>query len=266
VYRIYEPGCKHKLKGLAAKAKIAKAETCSEEINWRLHMTNRYKYLLPLALCGALALAACGTAQKDWTSASTENTLSGYQAFLDKHPKDEHAQEAQTRIVALQDEAAWTTAQSGNSSPSYEAYLQAEPTGTHAQAARDEITGFDRANAWKTAQSDGSVAALQAFLQKYPQGSEADQARQKLAAIQSGYRAELGRYRNERAAQRKRSELQSRFSKMLVEIDVVAPDSANKEFRVVSGLMDRQDASSACTSLKRDHQPCEVVKADQGQG
>jgi hypothetical protein len=229
-------------------------------------MKNRYKYVLPLALYGAFALTACGTAQRDWTNASTENTLSGYQAFLDKHPKEEHAQEAQTRIAALQDEAAWTTAQGGDSSDSYQAYLQAEPNGTHTQAARDELTEFDRANAWKTAQSDGSAAALQAFLQKYPQGSEADQAKQKLAAIQSDYRAELGSFHSDRAAQRKRSELQSRFSKTLVEIDVVAPDSANKAFRVMSGLMDRQDANSACTSLKRDHQPCEVVKVDQGQG
>ena len=104
-------------------------------------MNNRYKYLLALALCGALALAACGTAQKDWTNASTENTVSGYQAFLDKHPKDEHAQEAQTRIAALQDDEAWKTAQSGNSSASYQAYLQAEPNGTHAQAARDAMSG-----------------------------------------------------------------------------------------------------------------------------
>jgi outer membrane protein assembly factor BamD (BamD/ComL family) len=229
-------------------------------------MKNRYKYLLPLALCGALALTACGTAQRDWTSAITENTASGYQAFLDKHPTDEHAQEAQSRIAALQDEAAWKTAQGGNSSDSYQAYLQAEPNGIHAQTARDELTGFDRANAWKTAQSDGSATALQAFLQKYPQGPEADQARQKLTAIHSDYRAELGSFHSDRAAQRKRSELQSRFSKMLAEIDVVAPDSASKEFRVMSGLMDRQDANSACTSLKRDHQPCEVVKVDQGQG
>ena len=229
-------------------------------------MKHRYRYLLAFPLCGALALAACGTAKKDWMNATTDNTLSGYQAFLEKHPKDEHAQEAQTRIAALQDEAAWKTAQGGNSQDSYQAYLQSEPNGAHVQAARDKMAGFDRANAWKTAQSGGSAAALQAFLQKYPQGPEADQARQKLAAIQSDYRAELGHYHNERAAQRKRSELQSRFSKVLVEIDVVAPDSSNKEFRVMSGLMDRQDANSACTSLKRDHQSCEVVKADQGQG
>ncbi len=229
-------------------------------------MTSWYRCLLPLALCGALGLAACGMAQKDWTNASTENTLSGYQAFLDKHPQDEHALEARTRIAALQDGTAWKTAQAGNSPDSYQAYLQAEPSGTHVQAARDVLVGLERANAWKTAQSDGSAAALQAFLQKYPQGPEADQARQKLALIQSGYRAELGSFHSERAAQRKLSQLQSRFSKTLAEIDVVAPDSANKEFRVMSGLMDRQDANAACSSLKRDHQPCEVVKADQGQG
>lgn len=227
-------------------------------------MKNRHKYLIPLALCGALALTACGTAQKDWTNASTENTVSGYQAFLDKHPKDEHAQEAQTRIASLQDEAAWKTAQGGNSQTSYQAYLQAEPSGIHAPAARDQMAGFDRANAWRTAQSDGSPAAMQAFLQKYPQGTEADQARQKLAAID--YRAELGHFHNERIAQRKRTELQSRFSKVLPEIDVVTPNSTSKDFRVMSGLMDRQAADSACTSLKRDHQPCEVVKADQEQG
>ncbi len=229
-------------------------------------MNSRYRCLPPLALCGALVLTACGTAQKDWSTASMANTAAGYQAFLSKHPQDEHAGEARTRISALQDNSAWQTAQRGNSRESYQAYLQAEPNGTHAQAARDEVTGFDRADAWKTAQSAGSTAALQAFLQKYPQGPEADQARQKLAAIQSDYRAELGSFHNERAAQRKRSQLQSRFSKVLVEIDVVAPDSANKEFRVMSGLMDRHDANSACMSLKRDHQPCEVVKADQGQG
>jgi hypothetical protein len=228
-------------------------------------MKSWYKCLPPLALCGALALTACSTAQKDWADASAQNTVASYQAFYDKHPNDEHAKEAQTRIAALQDDAAWKTAQDGNSSSSYQAYLQAEPNGTHAQAARDAMTGLERESAWKTAQSDGSMTALQAFLQKYPQGSEADQARQKVAAMQSEFRAELGHYRNEPAARHKRMELESKFSKVLPEIDVVPPDSSNKEFRVMSGLLDRHDADSACSSLKREHQPCEVVKADQGQ-
>jgi hypothetical protein len=228
-------------------------------------MTN-HRYLLPLTLGAALALAACNSAPQDWANASSANTVAAYQAFYDKHPKDEHAAEAQRRIAALQDDAAWKTAQDGNSAASYQAYLQSQPDGSHAQAAHDAITGLARASAWTSAQADGSATALQAFLQQYPQGPEADQARQKLAAIQSDYRAQLGSFHNERAAQRKRSELQSKFSKTLTEIDVVAPDSSNKQFRVMSGLMDRQDATAACTSLKRDHQSCEVVKADQGHG
>ena len=226
---------------------------------------NRYKYLLPLALCGALAMTACSTANKDWANASAQNTVAAYQSFLDKHAGDQHAQEARNRIAALQDESAWATAYSANSPDSYQQYLQAEPNGTHAQAARDQITSMERANAWKTAQSDGSATALQAFLQKYPQGAEADQARQKLAALNSDYRAELGTFHDKRAAERKRAELQSRFSSVLKEVEVLSPDSSNKRYRVMSGLMDRHDADSACASLKRDHQTCEVVKADQRQ-
>jgi len=227
-------------------------------------MMNRYKFLLPLTLYVALAVSACSSADKDWANASAENTVAAYQSFLDKHAGDPRAQEARTHIATLQDDSAWQTAQNGNSLDSYQQYLQAEPNGTHAQAARDQITGLERANAWKSAQSDGSATALQAFLQKYPQGPEADQARQKLAALYS-YRAELGTFHNERAAKRKREQLQSRFSSVLKEIDVLSPDASNKRYRVMSGLMDRHDAESACVSLKRNHQACEVIKADQQQ-
>lgn len=228
-------------------------------------MLNRYKYLLPMALCGVLALAACSSVNKDWANASAQNTVAAYQSFLDKHAGDQHAQEARNRIAALQDDSDWQTAQNGNSLDSYQQYLQAEPNGTHAQAARDEITSMERANAWKTAQSDGSAPALQAFLQKYPQGAEAELARQKLAALHSDYRAELGAYHDKRAAEHKRSEMQSRFSGILKEVEVLSPDSSDPRYRVMSGLMDRQAADSACASLKRDHQTCEVVKADQRQ-
>ncbi len=227
-------------------------------------MMNRYKYLLPLALCGTLAMTACSSVNKDWAKASAENTIAAYKSFLNKHAGgDPHTEEARARIAALQDNSAWKTAESGNSLDSYRQYLQDVPNGTHAQAARDRITEMERAIAWKTAQS--SPTDLQAFLQKYPQGPEADQARQKLMALNSDYRAELGIFHNEDAAKRKRSELQSRFSSVLKEVDVLSPDPSNKRYRVMSGLMDRHDAQSVCASLKRNHQTCEVVKADQQQ-
>lgn len=230
-------------------------------------MINRYKYLLPLALCGVLAMTACSSANKDWAKASADNTIAAYQSFLEKHASDEHAQEARTRIAALQDDSAWKVAQGGNSLDSYRQYLhrQGEPNGIHLQEARDQLTALERANAWKTAQTDGSAAALQAFLQKYPQGPEADQAWQKLMALNSDYRAELGAFHDQRAAEHKRADLQSRFGKVLKEIEVLSPNSLNKPYRVMSGLMDRHDADSACASLRQDHQTCEVVKADQVQ-
>lgn len=225
---------------------------------------NGHKYLLPLAICSVLAISACSSANQDWTTARAQNTVSSYQTFLSKHAGDQHASDAQTRIAALQDASAWTKAQSGNSLDSYRQYLQTEPNGTHSQAARDQVAGLERASAWKSAQSDGSAAALQAFVQKYPQGPEADQARQKLATLSANYRAELGTFRDERTAKRRRSQLQSQFSAVLKEVDVVSPDSSNKRYRVMSGLMDHHDVDLACASLKRDHQSCEIVSAKQG--
>ncbi len=226
---------------------------------------NGNKYLLPLLACGMLAMTACGTADKDWANASTQNTVTGYQTFLDKHAGDQRAQEARTRIATLQDDSAWKTAQDGNSVDSYKQYIQERPDGTHVQAARDQIAGLERANAWKVAQADGSASSLQAFLQKYPQGTEADQAKQKLAALHADYRAELGVFHDEHAADHKKSELQARFSSVLKEVDVLSPDTSNKRYRVMSGLMDRHDADSVCVSLKRDHQTCEVIKTNQAQ-
>jgi len=257
----------HAQAGLVADGLPSRGERLAErKVTGGLKMIKHHKYLLPLALCGALAMTACDSSTKDWANASAANTVAAYQSFLDKHPGGAHAQEAKAFMLQLMDDSAWKTAQAGNSLDSYRQYLQAEPNGTHAQTAREQITVFEQVDAWKTAKSDGSAAALQAFLQKYPQGAEAEQAREKLAALHSDYRAELGAFRDKRAADRKRSELQSRFSSVLKEVEVLSPGSSDKRYRVMSGLMDRHDAASACESLKRDHQSCEVVKADQQSG
>ena len=84
-------------------------------------MMKRHGY--PLSICGALAIAACSSANKDWESASAENTLFGYQTFLDRHPSDQHAEEARISMAALQDDSDWIRAQNGNSLGSYQQYL-----------------------------------------------------------------------------------------------------------------------------------------------
>jgi hypothetical protein len=120
----------------------------------------RNEYLLPLALCGALALSACSSANKDWATATAQNTAAAYQSFLSQHAGDPHAQEARLRIAALQDDSTWKSAQAGNSLDGYQQYLQSEPNGAHAQAARDQITALHRESAWQTARSQGTATAL----------------------------------------------------------------------------------------------------------
>jgi hypothetical protein len=229
-------------------------------------MMNRSKYWAPTALCAALATAACGSGAQDWENARAVNTITAYQTFIEQHPNDARIEDAHINIALLQDQSAWKTAQNGNSLDSYREYLQSMPTGTHAEAARDQVTGLERADAWKAARSGGTSSAIQVFLQKYPQGPEADQARQTLAMLAGEYRTKLGAARDARAAEQVSADVRSQFGAVLKEVDVLVPDSSNKQYRVMSGRMDRQAAEAVCASLKRNHHSCEVVKADQQQG
>ena len=107
-------------------------------------MNNHHEFLPVLALCGALAVTACSSVNKDWADASAANTVAAYQSFVDKHAGDPHAQDAKAYILALQDDAAWKTAQTNNSLDSLRQYLQSEPNGSHAQTAREQIAVLER--------------------------------------------------------------------------------------------------------------------------
>ncbi len=222
-------------------------------------MKTRSKIALISAFGGAaFGLGACHSATGDWSQASKQNTVAAYQNFVAAHPKDTHASEAQALILQLQDDNAWTEAQHAGTTTSYQSYLQQYPTGSHAVAARDTMTSIDRAAEWKTVQDSGSAASLQAFLQKYPTGSEADQAKAKLKEI-TGYRVRLASEPSDSAAQHRLTQLKARFGGQLQDL-VVTPDAAKKSFFIESGGTTEQAAKSACDSVKRAHQTCQVVQ------
>ncbi|HMK85764.1 MAG TPA: hypothetical protein VK437_07385 [Steroidobacteraceae bacterium] len=212
-----------------------------------------------IASC-AVALAACSSAQSEWSKAAAANTIPAYQHFLAKYPNDVHAIDAQSRIVSLQDDQVWTKAQVASSIQGYQEYLKTEPNGAHAQAARDEVTTRERDAAWNTAQAAGTAQALQDFLQKYPTGSEADQAREKLKTL-AGYLAQLATAHSQHAADRKRDALAKRFTKAVPQVQVLAPDANDREYRITSAPMSEHDADAACASLKHDGQSCKVIQA-----
>jgi hypothetical protein len=215
--------------------------------------------VLSLVVVGTLL--ACSSPEAEWKKADALGTVAAYQKFVTDHPTDSHAAQASGRILALQDDAAWADAQKTNTSDSYKQYVQTQPNGAHVADARDRMTGFERADAWKAAQVGATAATLQAFLQKYPQGTEADQARaqlQKLSAEQ--YRVQLAAFRAKGEAEHLRTRLQARYGSVLHEVVVVPATASDKLNRVSSKPMSQEDAQSACATLKKAKQHCEVVK------
>jgi hypothetical protein len=147
------------------------------------HFVRMNMRLIPAVVCIGAALTACNTAESDWQQATARNTMTAYQAFLQKHADSEHAENARGRILALQDDQAWTAARAANSIAAYQDYLKAESGGVHVGEAKYQITALQRADAWKALQNDASAASLQAFLLKYPQGLESNEARARLKEL-----------------------------------------------------------------------------------
>ncbi len=212
-----------------------------------------------IALAASGLLLACSSTESDWQKATAVNTPASYQQFLQQHPTGPHADEAKSRMQQLGDAQAWMAAQDANSAAGYQQYLQKEPNGAHVQEAREQLAAFDRAEDWRTAKTADTAAAMQGFLQKYPQGPEADQARAELQKL-SGYVADLGAFRSQKAAEAARARLEKRYSSVLHSVQVVPPSGSEKEHLVTSGPMSEADATAACTQLKKSHQHCEVVK------
>lgn len=217
--------------------------------------------LIGTALLGAVALVACSSARDDFQKASAQNTIAAYQSFLKEHPNSDLAVQAQDKIHAMQDEQAWSNAQKTNTVQAFQQYLHDQPNGVHVADSRDRIMALQRADAWKAALADGKQPAIEAFLQKYPAGPEADAARAKLESLKSQeYQVQVAAYRAPKDAARARSRLQSRYGKLLHDVVVVPATEREKLTTVRSAPMSLKDAESACGSLKKQHQRCEVVK------
>lgn len=223
------------------------------------------KLLCGLCLLSAASLLGCSSSQADWNQANTQGTVAAYQDFLNKHPNDPHDADARQHIQTLQDNQAWMAAQSANTLQAYQQYLSSEPNGAHVQDAQNQITGLQRAAAFQDAKNAGTSTALQDFLSKYPTGPEADQARTQLA--QFDYQVQLGSYRSSQQADKARGQLQDKFGKDLQSVVVVPPSGKSKTYHVASAAMTQDQAKSACKMLMKEHQRCEVMKAQSpGQG
>ena len=219
---------------------------------------NNIRLLIPALLAVAAVLTACNSAEGDWNQATAANTMAAYRAFLQKHPGDKHADNAQGRILALKDEHAWSEAKATNTIAAYQGYLTAESGGVHAGEAKYQITALQRAENWKAIPNDAPTEVLQAFLSKYPQGIESNEARARLEEMD--YRVQLADSRSKTDAERKRSQLATKFGQLLHEVVVLPPNAPDTLFRVTSGPMSQASANSVCESLEHEHQRCKLVQ------
>lgn len=214
--------------------------------------------LLAVLLASTLfSISACSSANSDWRKASTDNTIPAYQQFLTAHPKDEHADEARTMILQLQDNDAWAAAQHTNTVAGYKGYLDKFAAGSHVVDARSAITGVERADAWNTAKT-GGAPELKAFLEKYPTGSEADQARSALQKLES-YHVRLATEASHDRAEKKLAQLKSKLKDQVPDLQVQTSSDEKPSFAVESGGMTSEEAKTLCNTLEKHHQSCHVV-------
>jgi cell division protein FtsN len=227
-----------------------------------LYEENAVETLRALFLLTAGVLVACSTQEADWAKANGQGTVTAYHEFLKHHPDSAHAELARSRILSLEDAQAWTAAQSANTPEAFEQYLQKETNGVHSVDARDRINAFERDAAWKLAEAVATKPVLQDYLVRYPQGPEAEQAHVQLEKLNAEqYRVQLAAFRGKSEAERVRARLQTRYAELLHQVVVVSPSPADKLNRVSSAPMSLEDAQSACATLKKARQHCEVIRS-----
>lgn len=121
-------------------------------------------------------LSGCDREPDAWAQAQAENTIAGYQAFLEKHPDGNHADEASRMLQPLLTGAAWDEAVSRNSKQSYEDFAKSYPDSANSPAARIRIKALtfgpiDVATSLQTPPNVFMMSSPSGQIQAYPQGT-----------------------------------------------------------------------------------------------
>jgi hypothetical protein len=215
-----------------------------------------------MLLLPAVLLAGC-SAESEWKSATSQDTIAAYQNYLSRHPTGPHNIEAGTRIQLLQDEAAWSEAKRTDTVASYQAYLQNAAAHGHRIEAQSAISDHERAAAWESARARGTIASMQEFLKQYPRGLQADHARSKLKEL-DGFTVQLGSRSSEGKAESARKSLVAAYGEVLHDVVIVPPSPEDRSYVLESAPMSEREARSACATLGIAHQKCAVAALPTG--
>ena len=117
-----------------------------------------------------------------WRTASINNTLTGYQVYLNMYPLGEHVQEARKRIaecIEAEEEAkrlaaikaeedAWINACRLSSVHSFSSFLSKYPNSKYKDTATGRLKACKEAEDWKKAKASNTITKLEGFIKNYP--------------------------------------------------------------------------------------------------
>ncbi|MDX1908080.1 MAG: SUMF1/EgtB/PvdO family nonheme iron enzyme [Bacteroidia bacterium] len=113
----------------------------------------------------------------DYQAAERDNTLSGWQGFLQKHPQSSRVEEVKQRITTLTDAADWLTATTAHTETAYDRYLDRHPTGQHAQEAEQRLKQLGEQKAWDRARQQNTLYAYRQFIKAHADSPFVPEAR-----------------------------------------------------------------------------------------
>lgn len=112
-------------------------------------MTDRTT-LMMLTVTGLCLVTGCGkfNAEGDFKKAKTENSIEGYQTFLNTHPDSQFTVVASNALQQLQEEKAWFETTNTPSIVAFQAFLKKHSASTHAEQAKTQAATLF-AEEWK---------------------------------------------------------------------------------------------------------------------
>lgn len=215
----------------------------------------------------AVLLAACSRHDAMWEEARDENTVSAYEAYLERYPEGPRAAQAAQRMRTLRMEQDWQTARERDNREGYEAFLASWPETELAASAGERLAAIARSEAaqedTQPLPDDPAVDVLQAVEDeaRQPATGPSDAAPGTSAATPDGsHRVQLAAVSTVERARDGVERLGREYASILdgVELQV---EPAGEMFRLLTAPLPRERAARLCGELKAAGQDCLVRPA-----
>jgi len=122
-----------------------------------------------------LIIIGCASQKKMFNDAKEENSINGYQIFLQKYPEGKFSAEAQDNLISLE----YNKAKTINTIDAYGDFLKNYPNCKYSTDAKKNIINIE----FEKVKKQNSIAAYEKFLNKYPNSEHTDFVENKIKLI-----------------------------------------------------------------------------------